>query len=195
MGRPKAALPLADRRDTLLRRVLRTCFSAGLPEVFVVTGFAADLVRDAAGPPDHRIRFAHNPDWQTGQLSSLLAGIDAASEHLVEAVLVTLVDVPFASVDTFARVLRAWRSTRAPIVRPARDSKHGHPVIFDRAVFDELRSADPQVGAKAVIRAHQHQIVNVTVDDDGAFIDLDTDEDYRAAVARFVKQSSIAPVN
>ena len=66
----------------------------------------------------------------------------------------TLVDVPLVHPDTVRAVVNAWRRSRAPIVRPARGDEHGHPVIFDCAVFDELRSADRTIGAKAVVRAH-----------------------------------------
>lgn len=180
MGRPKAALPLTDVADTFVLRILRTLASAGLPDIVVVTGSAPEVVRAAAGPVDRRVRFVHNPDWQQGQLSSLLAGL--TGHHLFEALLVTLVDVPLVSADTVRRVVQAWRTTRAPIVRPARGDLHGHPVMFDRAVFDELRAADPRVGAKAVVRAHEREIVNVPIEDEGAFVDIDTDDGYRAAV-------------
>ena len=52
----------------------------------------------------------------------------------------TLVDVPLVSPDTTRRLVRAWRDTGAPIVRPARGEEHGHPVLFDRRVFAELRA-------------------------------------------------------
>ncbi len=64
---------------------------------------------------------------------------------------------------------------------PARaigEQRHGHPVIFDRAVFADLRSADPNIGAKAVFATHRDRIVNVEVKDAGAFEDIDTPEDY-----------------
>jgi molybdenum cofactor cytidylyltransferase len=59
---------------------------------------------------------------------------------------------------------------------------HGHPVIFDRRLFDELRACDPRVGAKAVVRGHAASIVNVPVDDAGAFVDIDTPADYQRAL-------------
>ena len=92
--------------------------------------------------------------------------------------LVTLVDVPLVRPDTVAAVLHAWRETRAPITRPVDGDRHGHPVVFDAAVFDELRAADPRVGAKAVFAAHRARILDVPVQDEGAFLDLDTPEDY-----------------
>ncbi len=187
MGRPKAALPLTDRADTFLSRLIRTFTAAGLPDIVVVTGAAADVVRAAAGCTNARVRFIHNAGWESGQLSSIVTGLDERPGERIEAALVTLVDVPFVSADTVARVLRAWRSSRAPIVRPARDGEHGHPVIFDRAIFQELRDADPRIGAKAVIRARAHAILDVPVDDPGAFLDMDTEHDYRAAVAQLGK--------
>ena len=66
----------------------------------------------------------------------------------------------------------------APIVRATHHGRHGHPVIFARAVFDELRHADPAAGAKSVLRAHEAAIVNVEVEDPGVVTDVDTPEDY-----------------
>jgi molybdenum cofactor cytidylyltransferase len=82
------------------------------------------------------------------------------------------------SASTVAAVIAAWRRTRAPIVRPADGDRHGHPVIFDRSIFEDLRSADPAIGAKAVFAAHRDRVLNVQVDDAGAFEDIDTPEDY-----------------
>jgi molybdenum cofactor cytidylyltransferase len=183
MGRPKATLPLSHRADTFLSRIARALAAAGLPEIVVVTGAVEDEVRRAAGRFDRRLRFVHNPRWQEGQLTSLLAGLDDDSTPVLEAVLVTLVDVPLVTAETIAMVVHAWRHSGAPLVRPARGATHGHPVLFDRSLFDELRAADPATGAKAVVRAHAHEILEVPVDDPGAFVDVDTREEYAAILA------------
>lgn len=189
MGRPKAALPITHRADTFLSRIIRAVASGGLPEIVVVTGAAPEAVRQAAGPFDRRLRFAHNPAWAGGQLSSLLTGLDFTvgdrskrADPTLEALLVTLVDVPLVPAETVARIVKAWRTSGAPIVRPARGDVHGHPVIFDRTVFRELRAADPTVGAKAVVRAHDRDVLNVPIEDPGAFVDIDTEQDYRRAL-------------
>ena len=57
-------------------------------------------------------------------------------------------------------------------------------MLFDRAVFDELRRAPLDAGAKAVVHAHKSEIVNVAVDDEGCLIDIDTPYDYAAFVER-----------
>ena len=94
--------------------------------------------------------------------------------------MVTLVDVPLVAPDTIARVIDVWRRTRAPIVRPAIGDRHGHPVIFDRAVFEELRAAPLEAGAKVVVRAHAQDLIDVPVEDEGSLTDVDTPDDYAA---------------
>jgi len=190
MGRPKAALPLTDRRDTFVGRLTHTFVASGIPDVVIVTGAHAEVVR-AAAPADRRVRFVHNPDWAKGQLSSLQAALRASSRAspLVEAIVVTLVDVPLVAPSTVAAVVSHWRLSRAPIVRPARGDEHGHPVLFDRVLFDELLSADLEAGAKVVVRAHSRAILNVPVDDPGAFLDVDTEADYDALRATSVQRT------
>lgn len=177
MGRPKARLPLGTGGDTFAGRIVRTLLDAGLPRVVIVTG-AERLEAGRGGVPrDRRVRLVHHGGWAEGQLSSLLAGLDAVEEPATEAVLVTLVDVPLVRPSTVRTLVSAWRATRAPVVRPVHGARHGHPVIFDRAVFASLRAADPARGAKAVVEAHRGAIVEVEVDDAGAFRDFDRPED------------------
>ena len=185
MGQAKAALPLGHSGETLVARVVRTLLAGGAPDVTVVAGAHIDAVRMAmppfveatnGKPAIGRARVIEHAGWQQGQLSSLLAGLDAIDDPLLEGALVTLVDVPLVSPSTVAAILSEWRRTRAAIVRPANGHRHGHPVLFDRSVFADLRAADLTVGAKPVFA--KHQVLNVQVDDPGAFEDVDTPEDY-----------------
>ena len=180
MGSPKALLLDPDGRP-FVARVARTLHAAGLTDIVIVTGAAhAGIVSAVARDLCAGVRFARNPDPSRGQLSSLLTGMDAAAGSGTEGLLVTLVDVPFVGESTVRAVTDAWQASRAPIVRPAIGDRHGHPVIFDRAVFDELRDAPLAGGAKTVVRAHAAEILNVFVDDEGCLVDVDTPEDYRA---------------
>ena len=180
MGRPKALLPAG--RETFVGRIVRTMRDGGAGEVVVVAPaelaapIRAALARHAPAP-----RVVVNPDPARGQLSSLLVGLAAVERPGVDAALVTLVDVPLATAATVRALLDRYHRTRAPIVRPARPGGpgHGHPVIFGRALFAELRRADPAAGAKPVVRAHEAEAEDVAVDDPGAFTDIDTPDDYR----------------
>jgi molybdenum cofactor cytidylyltransferase len=95
---------------------------------------------------------------------------------------VTLVDVPMLRAATIQAVVAAWKSTQAPIVRPAMGDRHGHPVLFDRVTFDQLRHAPLSEGAKPVVHAYADRVVNVPVDDPGCLVDVDTPRDYEEVI-------------
>src|SRR5262249_51781722 len=92
--------------------------------------------------------------------------------------------------------LDRYRQSRAPIVRPvervesvenrgtAHAIRHGHPILIDRSLFNALRSASDTSGAKLVVRAHASPAGDVPVDDEGAFRDIDTVEEYERLIRR-----------
>jgi molybdenum cofactor cytidylyltransferase len=181
MGSPKALLTTPSGRS-FVSAIVHALAAASVTDIVVVTGAEHDrivevLLRDA---PPVVPRFARNPDPSRGQLSSLWVGMDAVVTAETEALIVTLVDVPMVNRVTIARVIEEWHRTRAPIVRPAIGDRHGHPVIFDRSVFDELRAAPLDQGAKTVVRAHAGDVLDVPVTDEGSLVDVDTPQDYEA---------------
>lgn len=178
MGRTKATLPLGDT-DTFLTRIVRTFREAGVDDVIVVVGHDADAVASSFAASGLPARFVLNPEYDRGQLSSLLAGLAVVDRPGVAAVLVTLVDVPLISVPTVRTVIDRYRMSNAKVVRPTSGDRHGHPLLIDRTLFDSLRAADPHEGAKSVVRANATPAGDIEVPDEGAFVDIDTVEDYR----------------
>jgi molybdenum cofactor cytidylyltransferase len=192
MGRAKATLPIDDR-DTFLTRIVRTFTEAGVEDVIVVLGHDAEAIGSAFAASGLRARLALNRDYDRGQLSSLKAGLAVADRPGVAAVLVTLVDVPLVKPTTVGAVIARYRETHAAIVRPVSGSRHGHPLLVDRSLFDALRAADDRAGAKPVVRAHVSSAGDVEVDDDGAFTDIDTMDDYRRAITARGADAASAP--
>src|SRR5205807_8477255 len=147
MGRPKALLPLGGN-ETFLSRIVRTLHDADVDDVVVVVGHEPDPVIADLTQRDAAARFVINHEYDSGQLSSVLAGLRVIDRPGVAAALVTLVDVPLVKASTVRAVVDRYRRTRAPIVRPVCAGRHGHPVLIDRTLFDDLRGGDPQQGAK-----------------------------------------------
>jgi len=177
MGRAKATLPL-DATDTFLTRIVRTFLEAGVDDVVIVVGHEADAIVSSFSASGLPARFTVNHDYDRGQWSSLVAGLGVVDRPGVAATLITLVDVPLVTADTVREVLACYRRTHAPVVRPTAGSRHGHPLLVDRSLFAELRAADPAAGAKPVIRAHATAAGDIAIADEGAFRDIDTEEDY-----------------
>jgi molybdenum cofactor cytidylyltransferase len=179
MGRSKALLMTPDGR-TFVARLAETLCEGGVDAPVVVGRADDEPLRSEVDEIGCGVRFVVNADAdEGGQLSSLLAGLREADRPGVRGLMVIPVDAPLVTADTVATLIAVFSSTGAPIVRARHQGWNGHPVIFSRALFDELRGADPEAGAKAVLRAHQGAIVNVDVNDEGVVGDVDTPEDYR----------------
>lgn len=178
-GLPKAALKAPCGRS-FAGRIIDVLAESGVNNLVVVTGDHHDAVVAAvhADSPQKLPAFVRNPNPARGQLSSLWVGMDHAINADVQALLVTLVDVPMITVEVVRQVIDGWRATGAPIVRPAIGDLHGHPVLYDRSLFAALRSASLEQGAKSVVRAHESEILNVPVTDPGCLRDVDTPQDY-----------------
>ena len=176
MGRPKALLPVASG-DTFFDRVTHTLLEAGIEDIVVVVGADETAIR-AGVRPRPGVRIVDNPDYERGQLTSLLAGLRAVASTNPAAALVTLIDVPLVTAATVRTLIETQRERSALIVRPVSGGRHGHPVIFGSALFGELQRADPAQGAKPIVRAHAADMIEVPVEDEGAFTDIDTREEY-----------------
>jgi molybdenum cofactor cytidylyltransferase len=184
MGRSKALLPVWPDGPTFVAHLSASLLAGGTADVLVVGRPDDEPLRtevDRIGP---RVRFAVNPQADEGQLSSLLAGLNAADRPGVRGVLLTPVDAPLVQPATVRALLTAFASGHASIVRATHDGRHGHPVIFARALFDELRRADPGVGARAVVRAHAGDVLDLEIDDPAVLDDIDGPDDY----ARVLRQ-------
>jgi putative acetyltransferase len=184
MGQPKALLTIDG--EPFVWRIASAMIAAGADPVVVITsrdsGDVAAALRTRTG--NERILLADNPRPEDGQLSSLRIGLDTLEPHRCDGVLVCPVDVPLFTPAT-ARAVVAAAHTHAgigAIFRPEHAGAHGHPVLFTRAVFDELRAADLAHGARVVVRRQPGRVVDVPVDDPGAFVDIDTPDDYARCV-------------
>jgi molybdenum cofactor cytidylyltransferase len=203
MGRVKANLPVSRTipgdpamRDTFLTRIVKTLHEADIADVIVVVGHEREAVIARFAESGLSARFVENVDYESGQLSSLLKGLRMVDRPGVAAALVTLVDVPFVSALTVRAVVDRYRQTLAPIVRPFRAGRHGHPLLIDRSLFDQLRHADSVAGAKPVVRSNATPAGDVEVEDEGAFRDIDTPEEYEEALSVFgsgARGASAAP--
>jgi molybdenum cofactor cytidylyltransferase len=195
MGRSKPNLPVgagpAIAHETLLTHLVRTLLDAGTDDVVIVVGHEKEAVMRTFAASGLPARFVENAEYASGQLSSLLAGLRHVDRPGVVATLIALVDVPFVSRETIQAVVERYLQTGAQIVRPTRDGHHGHPVLVARSLFDQLRRADSVLGAKPVVRAHATPQGEVMVEDEGAFFDIDTPDDYERAIRAFAGGRSL----
>lgn len=175
MGTDKALLTYRGR--TFLEHIVATLREAEVGRVAIVLGHHADEIRSSVCLEG--VEVVINPQWRRGQTSSLQAGLRALETPHLEAVVLCLVDHPAVSAGTVRGLIAGFRETGAPVVIPTYQSRHGHPVVIGRALFEELRSLKPEEGANTVIRKHREATKFVQVQDAGILLDIDAPETYR----------------
>jgi molybdenum cofactor cytidylyltransferase len=179
LGRPKQLLSVGDR--ILLRRVLDAALASRLDEVVVVLGHRADEVRAAlACGSEPRISWVSNPDYATGQSTSLRCGLRAA-DHRACAAAILLGDQPGVGAELIDTVIAAFLASNrfaARPIYPAAADAPGHPVLLAREIWREAESQRGDTGARALFENHPEWLLTVPVE--GAPpADIDTPEDHR----------------
>lgn len=172
MGFPKPLLRLNG--ETFLTHIARSMLVA-VERLIIVLGAHADQIA-AAAPGGDRITIIDNPDYRLGQLSSIKRGLSAVGADASAAIL-HLVDHPTVRAETFSLLTTEYEKSGKPILVVRCGERRGHPVLFDRSVFGELKRAPMEAGARAVVNANDGRVIDVDVDDPGVLLDLDTPAD------------------
>jgi len=174
MGRCKQLLPLQGR--PLLQHALDHLLASRVDSVVLVLGCEGERVLQSLSlPSGDRVRLVHNPDWRTGMASSLACGLLAAPE--AEAVLVALGDLPAIPPAVVDRLIEEAARGGCTVVAPVFEGRRGHPVLFLRTHFDQLRALEGDSGGAGILRAHPGQVRLVPVDSPGILLDVDRPQD------------------
>ena len=183
LGRPKQLLDICGK--TVIRRVAESAVSSPLDVSIVVIGNAADEVRYELAGLD--IATVVNPDYATGQSTSMRAGLRALPDD-IDAALILLGDQPAMTPTIIGAVFGAYIESGAAIVQARYQGVIGHPVLFDRSLFDELDSVEGDRGARQVIARHPDLVQFADMDQD-APLDIDTESDYERVLCQFRDQA------
>ncbi|MBI5021549.1 MAG: nucleotidyltransferase family protein [Ignavibacteriales bacterium] len=179
MGSPKSLLKIGEK--TFLQHIVDVLHSARVIDIVIILGAEAEEIRKSLSWFDGKT--VVNEDWQKGQLTSIIKGIDALDLNSTEpeeinGAMICPVDHPLLIQSLLVDLLQGYWTSKKKIIIPTFNSRRGHPVIFDKKYFDELRSASHDVGARSVIHKHSDDVCEVPVNEEGVLINIDTQEDY-----------------
>ena len=153
--------------QTIFSRSLSAMTGSHLDGFIVVSG-AVDL-SDQIGDVEE----VHNPDWKSGQRSSVITAMQFARMHGYDAIVVGLADQPFLTSEAWTNVA----SSTSPIAIATYNGARGNPVRLHSSVWDTFEDldADPDAGARSLIHMHPELVRGVVCEGNSA--DIDTTED------------------
>ncbi len=181
-GQPKQLLDW--RGEPFVHAVAKTALESGLSPVIVVTGAYAEQVKAAV--QNLPVQTAHNAEWQSGQASSIRAGLSPLpnlppnSSNLGEGVggvIFLLADQPQITPTIIQALIEEHASTLAPIVAPMVLDQRANPVLFDSVTFPDLMKLEGDVGGRGIFS--KHKVTYLPWHDDAMLLDVDTPEHYQ----------------
>jgi len=191
LGQPKQLLDW--RGQPFIRVVAQTALAAELSPVIVVTGSRAEQVEAAI--KDLPVKIIRNADWQSGQSSSIRAGLadltlpppslrDTSPISGVRngggregAAIFLLADQPQVTPGVLRALVERHSLDLSPIVAPQVRGQRANPVLFDRVTFPDLLALTGDVGGRGIFS--KHPVTTLPWHDESLLLDVDTPEDYK----------------
>lgn len=169
---------------------LNTIMQVSRLPIVVVVGFQAKkielVVRSYQQQVQDRekgiIEFILNKHYQTGMASSIRVGMKRVPFDS-SAAMIVLGDQPCITAKTILLLIRRAQNSIKSIILPVYKGQMGHPVIFKKKYFNQLRRLYPSAekrerGARYLLEKYQQDISYVVVNDKGILQDIDTWNDY-----------------
>jgi molybdenum cofactor cytidylyltransferase len=172
-------LLLPFRETTLVEYCADKLLSPGAKEIIVVTGHEAPRVHFRLH--DRPFRFAYNPNYASGMTSSIQQGVHLCHPES-KGVLICQADMPnleVADLEKIVATIQRDLHREQLIVVPCIGEQMGNPVFFSRSFFESILAHKEAEGCRGIIKANEQYVVKVLLENERAFDDVDTAEDYQ----------------
>lgn len=166
----------------MIRRTVENVVEFAPVEIIVVTGHgAADIEAALAGLP---VGLVHNPLYESGQPTSVAAGVKALGAPC-RAVMIVLGDQPLVTADHLRALAVAYEALDgASILVPHHRGKRGNPVVIGARHIPAISAGGVNLGRRRLIDTRGDDVGRVEFDSDVFIFDCDTPRDYRRLLAR-----------
>lgn len=158
----------------LVQHVIDAANASSLSPVIVVTGFEGGQLLDAVTLG--RAVTVANPDYESGQASSLIAGIRALD--LADAAVVLLADQPRVTAALLEALVACQRETGSAAVMSSWSGRRSPPTLLHRDLWPAVLALTGDIGAREVLAGRDDVAVVQVSEDLGALDDVDTPEDH-----------------
>tara|TARA_B100001057_G_C22628707_1_gene863519 strand:+ start:308 stop:919 length:612 start_codon:yes stop_codon:yes gene_type:complete len=120
-------------------------------------------------------------DAELGIGHSIATGLTHITKNLnFDSLAICPSDLPGLSEDALRKLINFFLKNSDMICRPTKLGKSamGHPVIFPKNYFEDLKLIKADFGARNILKRNEKDLNRFETEEDSYFIDLDTEEDF-----------------
>jgi len=173
LGTPKQLVEWQGK--TLINRAIDLALDCALSPVIVVLGAYYPEIKKQIETKE-QIKIINNHNWQNGQSTSLIAGVNAIRQ-LKQPVLILLCDQPCLTTAIVDGVIQEYERSSKVAAMVDTQGKKTPPVILSPKLFDTIQRLEGDMGAREILK--YQDVAYYQNSDEKAILDIDTMEDYK----------------
>ncbi|HEY4016384.1 MAG TPA: nucleotidyltransferase family protein [Polyangiaceae bacterium] len=178
-GKNKLLLPVGG--VPLVAHSVTTIRAYPFVEVVVVTGHESAKVEEALAPLP--VRFAFNPRYEDGQMTSVRVGLEALSKP-AHGVMVCLADQPMLGGEDLTAIAGAFLDgPGCAVLVPTFGGARGNPIVLARESIRDILARGANFGCKDFVSRNGDLVTTLPMPNNHVLFDLDRPEDYAALLA------------
>ena len=169
--------------STVIESAVSGALSCCDTAVIVLGKRAAELRELLQSRFKDRLIFAENPGYaSTDMLTSVKIGVSTLNriEPGVAGFFITPADMPCIPPDVYRNIISEFDRARDGALIPVTGGRRGHPPLITSRLIPDILAYDGGDGLRGFYRGIP--VREIPIADTGILTDLDTPEDYRAAV-------------
>ncbi len=171
-GKDKLSLPFDNK--TLLSLAVKKAMASSASEIVVVTRKTQQERIESIA--DLAIKLVHPETPQNEMSVSIITGLNALHPS-IEGVLIVLPDMPLIEVFDINVLIEKFHPNM--ILRATNQKgEPGHPVLFPRKYFSEIKLIKGDNGPREVIDRHKNSLKPVPLSHNKAMMDVDTPDSW-----------------
>ncbi|MDE2899400.1 MAG: nucleotidyltransferase family protein [Chloroflexota bacterium] len=183
MGQPKPLLLWGD--VPLVRYQVESLAESGAAPIVVVLG-PTTLDAEACVTDISNVRTVVNQRAPEGKTTSVRLGVSHVDAD-ADSILLLAVDQP-RTPAIIRSVIEVHLAGNAHVTHPTYEGRGGHPIVFHASLRAELLAiSEERQGIREVVGRHLDSLQRVELGDPMVRLDINTLEDYRAALERYVR--------
>ena len=187
MGKVKVLMPVNG--IPMVQYPIRCALDHHLHPILVIGGKYIEEMKNSVGI-HQGVQLIWNPNYESGMASSLKLAIQSVGTE-VDAVLVFLADQPFVHHSVVHSLIEQYQLKKTDgikIIRPAYNGVFGHPILFDRSLFEDFQAISGDQGGRSIIKKNSPAVEIISFQNQLWGMDIDTPEEY-ATMHKCLRQS------